>query len=113
MLRRGRVRSCIRPTLRGLRTAGPDAIRSLAPKQIYVLEWRIPLKLAVLRNWVGIPKGNLDPLERQSERSAATDLHPSAEEPYLPLAVDPCGDTHGFQRHARGRFISRRQDVLE
>jgi len=36
MLRRGRVRSCVRPTLRGLRTAGPDAIRSLAPKQIYV-----------------------------------------------------------------------------
>src|SRR5215471_16458712 len=24
-----------------LRTAGPDAIRSLAPKQIYALEWRI------------------------------------------------------------------------
>ena len=39
MLRRGRVRSCVRPTLRGLRTAGPDAIRSLAPKQIYALEW--------------------------------------------------------------------------
>jgi len=43
MLRRGRVRSCVRPTLRGLRTAGPDAIRSLAPKQIYALEWRITL----------------------------------------------------------------------
>src|SRR6516165_4970387 len=27
--------------LRGLLTAGPDAIRSLAPKQIYALEWRI------------------------------------------------------------------------
>jgi hypothetical protein len=26
-----------------LRTAGPDAIRSLAPKQIYALEWRITL----------------------------------------------------------------------
>jgi hypothetical protein len=24
-------------------TAGPDAIRSLAPKQIYALEWRITL----------------------------------------------------------------------
>ena len=36
--RRGLVRSCVRPTLRGLRTAGPDAIRSLAPKQIYALE---------------------------------------------------------------------------
>src|SRR6516162_7558651 len=43
MSRRGRVRSCVRPTLRGLRTAGPDAIRSLAPKQIYALEWRITL----------------------------------------------------------------------
>ena len=43
MLRRGRVRSCVRPTLRGLMTAGPDAIRSLAPKQIYALEWRITL----------------------------------------------------------------------
>ena len=43
MLRRGRMRSCVRPTLRGLRTAGPDAIRSLAPKQIYALEWRITL----------------------------------------------------------------------
>jgi hypothetical protein len=43
MLRRGRVRSCVRPTLRGLRTAGPDAIRSLAPKQICALEWRIPV----------------------------------------------------------------------
>src|SRR6516162_8251330 len=41
--RRGRVRSCVRPTLRGLMTAGPDAIRSLAPKQIYALEWRITL----------------------------------------------------------------------
>ena len=29
--------------LRGLRTAGPDAIRSLPPKQIYALEWRITL----------------------------------------------------------------------
>jgi hypothetical protein len=29
--------------LRGLMTAGPDAIRSLAPKQIYALEWRITL----------------------------------------------------------------------
>src|SRR5215472_4759660 len=28
-VRRGRVRSCVRPTLRGLMTAGPDAIRSL------------------------------------------------------------------------------------
>ena len=28
-VRRGRVRSCVRPTLRGLGTAGPDAIRSL------------------------------------------------------------------------------------
>src|SRR3954471_6733018 len=37
-VRRGRVRSCVRPTLRGLMTAGPDAIRSLAPKQIYALE---------------------------------------------------------------------------
>src|SRR5215467_465640 len=36
-------RSCVRPTLRGFRTAGPDAIRSLAPKQIYALEWRITL----------------------------------------------------------------------
>ena len=43
MLRRGRVRSCVRPTLRGPMTAGPDAIRSLAPKQIYALEWRITL----------------------------------------------------------------------
>ena len=43
MLRRGRVRSCVRPTLRDLRTAGPDAIRSLAPQQIYALEWRITL----------------------------------------------------------------------
>jgi len=43
MLRRGRVRSCVRPTLRGLMTAGPDAIRSLVPKQIYALEWRITL----------------------------------------------------------------------
>ena len=43
VLRRGRVRSCVRPTLRGLWTAGPDAIRSLAPKQIYALEWRITL----------------------------------------------------------------------
>ena len=42
-VRRGRVRSCVRPTLRGLMTAGPDAIRSLAPKQIYALEWRITL----------------------------------------------------------------------
>ena len=42
-VRRGRVRSCVRPTLRRLRTAGPDAIRSLAPKQIYALEWRITL----------------------------------------------------------------------
>ena len=42
-VRRGRVRSCVRPTLRGPRTAGPDAIRSLAPKQIYALEWRITL----------------------------------------------------------------------
>ena len=42
-VRRGRVRSCVRPTLRGLVTAGPDAIRSLAPKQIYALEWRITL----------------------------------------------------------------------
>ena len=42
-VRRGRVRSCVRPTLRGLRTAGPDAIRSLAPKQIDALEWRITL----------------------------------------------------------------------
>ena len=42
-MRRGRVRSCVRPTLRGLRTAGPDAIRSLAPKQIDALEWRITL----------------------------------------------------------------------
>ena len=40
MLRRGRVRSCVRPTLRGPMTAGPDAIRSLAPKQIYTLEWQ-------------------------------------------------------------------------
>jgi len=40
-VRRGRVRSCVRPMLRGLMTAGPDAIRSLAPKQIYALEWRI------------------------------------------------------------------------
>ena len=39
MLRRGRVRSCVRPTLRGPMTAGPDAIRSLAPKPIYALEW--------------------------------------------------------------------------
>src|ERR1700741_1570310 len=84
-VRRGRVRSCVRPMLRGplgplalmqsaawlpkmcrrprrskgdlvcaprsgavmcpayvarpFRTAGPDAIRSLAPKQIYALEW--------------------------------------------------------------------------
>ena len=29
--------------LRGLLIAGPDAIRSLAPKQIYALEWRITL----------------------------------------------------------------------
>ena len=43
MLRRGRVRSCVRPTLRGPMTAGPDVIRSLAPKQIYALEWRITL----------------------------------------------------------------------
>src|SRR5215467_15133522 len=43
MLRRGRVRSCVRPMLRGLMTAGPDAICSLAPKQIYTLEWRITL----------------------------------------------------------------------
>jgi hypothetical protein len=43
MLRRGRVRSCVRATLRGPMTAGPDAIRSLAPKQIYALEWRITL----------------------------------------------------------------------
>ena len=42
-VRRGRARSCVRPTLRGLMTAGPDAIRSLAPKQIYALEWRITL----------------------------------------------------------------------
>jgi hypothetical protein len=28
---------------RPFRTAGPDAIRSLAPKQIYALEWRITL----------------------------------------------------------------------
>src|SRR5215469_7926256 len=42
-VRRGRVRSCVRPTLRGLMTAGPDAIRSLAPKQIYALQWRITL----------------------------------------------------------------------
>ena len=40
---RGRVRSCVRPTLRGPVSAGPDAIRSLAPKQIYALEWRITL----------------------------------------------------------------------
>jgi hypothetical protein len=39
----GRVRSCVRPALRGLMTAGPDAIRSLAPKQIYALEWHITL----------------------------------------------------------------------
>jgi len=43
MSRRGRVRSCVRPTLRGLWTAGLDAIRSLAHKQIYALEWRITL----------------------------------------------------------------------
>src|SRR5262249_28450905 len=43
MLRRGRVRSCVRPMLRGLMTAGPDAIGSLAPQQIYALEWRITL----------------------------------------------------------------------
>ena len=42
-VRRGRVRSLSGPMLRGLMTAGPDAIRSLAPKQIYALEWRITL----------------------------------------------------------------------
>ena len=42
-VRRGRVRSCVQARFRGLMTAGPDAIRSLAPKQIYALEWRITL----------------------------------------------------------------------
>ncbi len=104
MLRRGRVRSCVRPTLRGLRTAGPDAIRSLAPKQIYALEWRITLDgLFQAPGSTGSPSRHHRPPHPSAVATA--DGVPSASGC---ATWDCCRPAIGFSTHQQSPYDPRR-----
>ena len=99
-VRRGRVRSCVRPMLRGLRTAGPDAIRSLAPKQIYALEWRITFD-----GFFQAPGSTGSPSRPHPSAVATADGVPSASG-YA--TWDCCWHTIGSSMHEQSPYDPRR-----
>src|SRR5262249_2062825 len=85
-------------------TAGPDAIRSLAPKQIYALEWRITLD--------GSSKLRVRPVRHHAtialthpSAMATADGVPSASDC---ATWDCCRPAIGFSMHEQSPYDPRR-----